>query len=104
MVLGDGEGVGSSDGVGSGEGVAVPLCCVDAVGDPVVTVPTGCPFWRFAKKVAAAQPRAGTTIRMTRNGHTFFHLDGCGRCMPIGMSSPARSNSSRGYCELTVPA
>ena len=52
--------------------------------------------WRD-RAVAAAHPRAGTITRMARKGQTFFHLDGLGRCMPTGISSPARSNSSLGY-------
>jgi hypothetical protein len=45
----------------------------------------------------APHPRSGTTTRMTRKGRTERHRDGWGRCMPTGMSSPARSNSSLGY-------
>lgn len=41
--------------------------------------------------------------RMTRKGQTFFHRDAWGRCIPTGMSSPAMSNSSLGYLELTLP-
>ena len=52
--------------------------------------------WRD-RAVAAAHPSAGTITRMARKGHTFFHFEGLGRCMPTGISSPARSNSSLGY-------
>ena len=75
------------------EELAEELGAVDtAVGvEPGVVV-----CWRD-RAVAAAHPRAGTITRMARKGHTFFHLDGLGRCMPTGISSPARSNSSLGY-------
>ena len=95
------EGVGSAgagaSAVGAAVGLAEELGAVDtAVGvEPGVVV-----CWRD-RAVAAAHPRAGTITRMARKGHTFFHLDGLGRCMPTGISSPARSNSSLGYCELT---
>lgn len=89
------EGVGSAgaSAVGAAVGLAEELGAVDtAVGvEPGVVV-----CWRD-RAVAAAHPRAGTITRMARKGHTFFHLDGLGRCMPTGISSPARSNSSLGY-------
>ena len=74
-----------------GAGAAALL---EAVGPGVTLTVVSC--WRD-RAVAAAQPSAGTITRMARNGHTFFHFDGLGRCMPTGMSSPARSNSSLGY-------
>jgi hypothetical protein len=79
--------------VGAVLGLAEELGTVDtAVGVELGVVVC----WRD-RAVAAAHPRAGTITRMARKGHTFFHLDGLGRCMPTGISSPARSNSSLGY-------
>ncbi len=89
-----GEGVGSSEGVASTVGAALGLA--DALGVVAATVGVVVVCWRD-RAVAAAHPRAGTITRMARKGHTFFHLDGLGRCMPTGISSPARSNSSLGY-------
>lgn len=93
-----GEGVGSAEGVASTVGAALGLA--DALGVVAATVGAFVAgvvvCWRD-RAVAAAHPRAGTITRMARKGHTFFHLDGLGRCMPTGISSPARSNSSLGY-------
>lgn len=93
-----GEGVGSAEGVASTVGAALGLA--DALGVVAATVGVVVAgvvvCWRD-RAVAAAHPRAGTITRMARKGHTFFHLDGLGRCMPTGVSSPARSNSSLGY-------
>ena len=93
-----GEGVGSAEGVASTVGASLGLA--DALGVVAATVGVVVAgvvvCWRD-RAVAAAQPRAGTITRMARKGHTFFHLDGLGRCMPTGISSPARSNSSLGY-------
>ena len=89
------EGVGSADAVGSAvgdaEGAAALGVVVAGLGALLTVV-----CWRD-RAVAAAHPRAGTITRMARKGQTFFHLDGLGRCMPTGISSPARSNSSLGY-------
>ena len=93
-----GEDVGSAEGVASTVGAALGLA--DALGVVAATVGVDVAgvvvCWRD-RAVAAAHPRAGTITRMARNGQTFFHLDGLGRCMPTGISSPARSNSSLGY-------
>lgn len=89
------EGVGSAgaaaSAVGEAEGAAELGALAAGLG-ALLTV--AC--WRD-RAVAAAHPRAGTITRMARKGQTFFHLDGLGRCMPTGISSPARSNSSLGY-------
>ena len=87
------EGVGSAGAVASAVGAAVGLAEELGAVDTAVGVVV---CWRD-RAVAAAHPRAGTITRMARKGHTFFHLDGLGRCMPTGISSPARSNSSLGY-------
>lgn len=79
--------------VGSAVGLAEELGAVDT---PVGGAAGVVVCWRD-RAVAAAHPRAGTITRMARKGHTFFHLEGLGRCMPTGISSPARSNSSLGY-------
>ena len=84
-----GEGVGSA--VGDAEGAAALGVVAAGLGALLTVV-----CWRD-RAVAAAHPRAGTITRMARKGQTFFHLDGLGRCMPTGISSPARSNSSLGY-------
>ena len=89
------EGVGSAGAVASGVGDAEGAAALGALAAGLGALLTvAC--WRD-RAVAAAQPSAGTITRMARKGHTFFHLDGLGRCMPTGMSSPARSNSSLGY-------
>ena len=87
------EGVGSAGAVASAVGAAVGLAEELGAVDTAVGVVV---CWRD-RAVAAAHPRAGTITRMARKGQTFFHLDGLGRCMPTGISSPARSNSSLGY-------
>ena len=89
------EGVGSADAVSSAVGDAEGAGALGVVAAGLGTLLTvAC--WRDSA-VAAAHPRAGTITRMARKGQTFFHLDGLGRCMPTGISSPARSNSSLGY-------
>lgn len=89
------EGVGSADAVASAVGDAEGAAALGVVAAGLGTLLTvAC--WRDSA-VAAAHPRAGTITRMARKGQTFFHLDGLGRCMPTGMSSPVRSNSSLGY-------
>lgn len=91
------EGVGSAGAVASVVGAALGLAEELGAVDTAVGVELGVvACWRD-RAVAAAHPRAGTITRMARKGHTFFHLDGLGRCMPTGISSPARSNSSLGY-------
>ena len=93
------EGVGSADAVASAVGDAEGAAALGVVAAGLGALLTvAC--WRD-RAVAAAHPRAGTITRMARKGQTFFHLDGLGRCMPTGISSPARSNSSLGYEELT---
>ena len=89
------EGVGSADAVASGVGAAEGAAALGAVAAGLGALLTVV-CWRD-RAVAAAHPRAGTITRMARKGQTFFHLDGLGRCMPTGMSSPVRSNSSLGY-------
>ena len=95
------EGVGSTEGAALGAAapgdaprVAGAWALLDVAGTGCTLTFVAC--WRY-RAVAATQPSAGTITRMARNGHTFFHFDGLGRCMPTGMSSPARSNSSLGY-------
>ena len=89
------EGVGSADAVASAVGDAEGAAALGVVAAGLGALLTvAC--WRD-RTVAAAHPRAGTITRMARKGHTFFHLDGLGRCMPTGISSPTRSNSSLGY-------
>ena len=89
------EGVGSADAVASAVGDAEGAAALGVVAAGLGALLTVV-CWRD-RAVAAAHPRAGTITRMARKGHTFFHLDGLGRCMPTGISSPARSNSSLGY-------
>lgn len=89
--------MGSAGAVASAVGSAVGLAEeLGAVDTPVGGAAGVVVCWRD-RAVAAAHPRAGTITRMARKGHTFFHLEGLGRCMPTGISSPARSNSSLGY-------
>ena len=95
------EGVGSADAVASVVGAVLGLAEELGAVDTAVGVELGVVVCWRDRAVAAAHPRAGTITRMARKGHTFFHVDGLGRCMPTGMSSPARSNSSLGYEELT---
>ena len=91
------EGVGSADAVSSAVGAVLGLAEELGAVDTAVGVELGVVVCWRDRAVAAAHPRAGTITRMARKGHTFFHLDGLGRCMPTGISSPARSNSSLGY-------
>ena len=91
------EGVGSADAVASAVGAVLGLAEELGTVDTAVGVELGVVVCWRDRAVAAAHPRAGTITRMARRGHTFFHLDGLGRCMPTGISSPARSNSSLGY-------
>lgn len=91
------EGVGSADAVASAVGAVLGLAEELGAVDTAVGVELGVVVCWRDRAVAAAHPSAGTITRMARKGHTFFHLDGLGRCMPTGISSPARSNSSLGY-------
>ena len=92
-----GEGVGSLSDCGSCVGASVGLGEeVEVVAAEVGAGVTVVVCWRD-RAVAAAHPSAGTITRIAKNGHTFFHLEGFGRCIPTGISSPARSNSSLGY-------
>ena len=90
------EGVGSAGAAASAVGEAEGAAALGALAAGLGALLTVAVCWRD-RAVAAAHPRAGTITRMARKGHTFFHLDGLGRCMPTGISSPARSNSSLGY-------
>ena len=85
------EGVGSADAVASAVGAVLGLAEELGAVDTAVGVELGVVVCWRDRAVAAAHPRAGTITRMARKGHTFFHLDGLGRCMPTGISSPARS-------------
>ena len=91
------EGVGSADAVASAVGAVLGLAEELGAVDTAEGVELGVVVCWRDRAVAAAHPRAGTITRMARKGHTFFHLEGLGRCMPTGISSPARSNSSLGY-------